>query len=435
MSLPRARLFQSPAEPAPRSQPEKRSRVAYIMSRFPKLTETFVLYEMLAVEQQDVDVEIYPLLRERARTMHPEAVPLVRRAHYLPLISAEILAAQLYFLRRCPRVYLATLWTALRANFGSLRFFSGALAFFPKSVCFARRMADTGVAHVHAHFASHPALAAFVIHRLTGIPFSFTAHGSDLHRDQHMLREKVSEADFVVSISEFNRRIIIDKCGEQAAAKTIVIHCGVDTDVFRPPAEPPKDGQRLAILCIGTLHEVKGQRYLIEAAQGLAEHGVDFVCELIGSGPDRPALERQVADAGLTARVHFVGECTREQVATRLAAADVVVAPSVPTSNGRREGIPVVLMEAAASGKPIVASGISGIPELVDEGKQGYLVPPRDVAALTNALLRLARDASVRRELGAAGREKVLREFDLTSNAEQLANRFVRRSFAGREVR
>jgi glycosyltransferase involved in cell wall biosynthesis len=427
MSQSLAPRVQRPAEPTPGGTPRERLRVAYIMSRFPKLTETFVLYEMLAVEQQDVDVEIYPLQRERASTVHPEAVPLTRRAHYLPLVSAEILRAHLYFLRRSPAVYLATLWTLLRANFGSLRFFAGALAFFPKSVCFARRMADTGVAHVHAHFASHPALAAFVIHRLTGIPFSFTAHGSDLHRDQHMLREKVREADFVAAISEFNRRIIVDACGEFAAAKTVVIHCGVDTGVFRPPAEPPKDGDRFAILCIGTLHEVKGQRYLIEAARGLAERNVDFVCELIGSGPDRAALERQVEDAGLTARIRFLGECKREQVAARLAAADVVVAPSVPTSNGRREGIPVVLMEAAASGKPIVASGISGIPELVEEGQQGYLVPPRDVAALTEALLRLARDASLRRELGTAGREKVLREFDLTSNAAELADRFARR--------
>jgi colanic acid/amylovoran biosynthesis glycosyltransferase len=169
-------------------------KVAYMMSRFPKITETFILYEMLAVEGKGVEVEVYPLVRERTELMHPEAKQYLERAHFQSYLSWSLVRSHLYFLRHKPRVYLGTLGTLLRANWSSPRFFTRAIGLFPKAVHYARLMAADGVTHIHAHFASHPAAAAFVIHRLVNIPYSFTAHGSDLHRDRHMLPEKVSEA-------------------------------------------------------------------------------------------------------------------------------------------------------------------------------------------------------------------------------------------------
>jgi hypothetical protein len=133
---------------------------------------------MLAMERLGVKVEVYPLLRERATVMHAEAAALVDRAHFQPFLSWAVLRAQGYFLLKRPAAYLAALGALLRGTWGSLRFFAGALAIFPKTVYFARRMAADGVTHVHAHFANHPAAAAFVIRRLVGIPYSFTAHGS-----------------------------------------------------------------------------------------------------------------------------------------------------------------------------------------------------------------------------------------------------------------
>ncbi len=409
-----------------RGETRGRVRVAYLMSRFPKLTETFILYEMLAVERGGFDVEVYPLQRERTATMHPEAAPFVARAHFAPFLSLAILRAQLRFLRRRPRAYLGALFTWLGATLGSLRYFAGALAFFPKAVWIAERMQAEGVTHVHAHFASHPAAAAFVIRRLTGIPYSFTAHGSDLHRDRHMLREKVAEADFVVSISEYNRRVILAECGEACAAKTIVLHCGVDTAVFQPAARavPSPRSHRLRILCTGTLHEVKGQTHLVEACRLLQGRGVDFECAFVGDGPDRERLDEQAARAGLGDRVVFLGRRTRADVARLIAGADVLVAPSVPSRDGRREGIPVAIMEGAACGLPVVASDLSGIPELVEDGKHGLLVPPGDPVALADALERLHGDASLRFALGREGRAKVLSEFDLVTNARALAQRF-----------
>lgn len=417
---------QSPARAATNAGP--RARVAYMMSRFPKITETFVLYEIVAVQAQGVPVEVYPLQRERTTAMHPEAAPLVERAHFLPMFTPRFLRAHAYYLRRRPRAYLGALWDSLRATWGSARYFGGILAFFPKTVEFARMMERDGITHIHAHFASHPAAAAFIIHRLTGIPYSFTAHGSDLHRDQHMLREKIAESAFTATISEYNVRVIAQTCGEDTAKQVTVLRCGVDTSVFAPRPRAGANGghdQPLMILNIGTLHEVKGQTYLIEACRLLKERGLSFTCHFVGDGPDQAALEAQAAAAQLGERVVFHGRRERQAVVDLLQQAAILVAPSVPSSDNRREGIPVVLMEAMASGVTVVASDLSGIPELVIDGESGLLTPPGDAQAIADALERLARDPALRQRLADGGREKVLREFDLTTNAAALSARFT----------
>lgn len=398
--------------------------VAYITSRFPKVSETFVLNEILAVERLGVDVELFPLLRERADTLHPGAARLVEEAHYLPFLSFAILGSQLHHLRRRPRAYLGALRDVLRGTLGSLNFFVGSLGIFPKVAHAARLMEADGVAHVHCHFANHPATAGFVVHRLTGIPFSFTAHGSDIHVDRHLLREKVREAEFVVAISRFNRDVILAETGDEYAGTVTVIHCGVDTERFRPKERDAPLG-RFAIVCVGTLHEVKGQAYLVEACRILSERGVEFSCSLIGDGPDRAKLERLISEAGLGNRVEITGALAQDRVAARLRDADVLVAPSVPTSDGKREGIPVVLMEALSSGIPAVASDLSGIPELVEDGVTGLLVTPRDAEGIAGALARLAADRDLARRLGLAGRDAVVRDFDLDTNAALLVARFA----------
>jgi colanic acid/amylovoran biosynthesis glycosyltransferase len=401
----------------------RRLKVAYVMSRFPKLSETFVLGEILAVEEHGVEVELFPLLRERAEVVHPEAAALCERARFQPFLSLPILGSQLHFLRRGPRRYVGALWALLRGTWGSANYLVGALGIFPKVVHGARLMEADGIAHVHCHFSNHPAAAGFVINRLTGIPYSFTAHGFDLHVDRHMLCEKVAEAAFVVAVSEYNRKLILEECGERSRSRLTVIHCGVDTGLFRP-REHAAAARPFSILCVGTLHEVKGQAYLVEACRLLVEAGVDVTCTLVGDGRDRTALVRQIATAGLEGRVAVAGPRTRADVAELLGRAHVLVSPSVPTAEGKREGIPVVLMEAMASGVPVVASGISGIPELVEDGKTGLLVPPRDPSTLASALRRLHDDPALRESLARAGREMVEREFDVRKNAGDLVRSF-----------
>jgi colanic acid/amylovoran biosynthesis glycosyltransferase len=405
-----------------------RHRIAYVMSRFPKLTETFVLDEILEHERKGITVEVFPLWRERARVIHPEARPIVARAVFTPTLDLEILRDNFRCFARAPRRYLETLGILIRGNARSPRFLVGALAIFPKACSLGERMRALGIEHVHAHFASHPAAAAFVIGRLAGIPWSFTAHGSDLHREQAMLVEKVREARFVVAISEFNRRFILDRVGEVHADKIELIHCGIDPEQY--PARTENAGSKpdtdlLEIVCVGTLHAVKGQKVLLEACAELSTCGIRWRCHLIGDGPDRGSLEALASTLGIAAHVVFHGSCERERVRELFATMQVAVAPSVPTRDGRREGIPVVLMEAAATGLPLVASRLSGIPELVRDDDTGLLVEPGDVAGLAAALTRIAREPATARRLGAAARARLEQDFDLERNVTTLRERII----------
>lgn len=404
-------------QPSGSTQGHPQKTVAYIMSRFPKISETFIMNEILELERLGLHVEIFPLLREQEQVMHPEAAALVARAHYSTLVSQAVLAAQLYWLLKQPRAYFGAWWQALWGNRGSRKFFVRALAIVPQAALFARQMQRIGVAHVHAHWATHPALAAFVIHRLTDLPYSFTAHAHDIYVDRTMLTEKIRDASFVVTISEFNRRLLREHSGS-IADKTVVIHCGADLSLFQPQAAQPN--AVFTIGCVARLDEMKGQRYLIEACAKLKAQNVAFTCVLVGDGPARAELEAQIARLDLNDQVRLLGRQPRDRVSEIVAAADVIAMPSVVTADGHAEGIPVALMEALAMERPVVTSAISGLPELIIDGETGLLVPERDVDALVAALLRLRADPELGRRLGAAGRTKVLHEFDLRRNAEAL---------------
>jgi len=221
-------------------------------------------------------------------------------------------------------------------------------------------------------------------------------------------------------ISEYNRRLVLDACPGTDAAKLRVLHCGADTDLFSPGATPEAPGA-LSLVCVGSFLEVKGHRYLVEGCRLLRERGIDVRCHLVGDGPGRDEIEALIEAAGLGEAFVLHGPLPRPSVAQLLASAHVIVQPSVPTRRGSREGIPVSLMEGMACGLPAVATRISGIPELVEDGENGFLVPPRDPEALADALARLASNPELRRRMGRAARAKVLQEFDLEANAARLA--------------
>jgi glycosyltransferase involved in cell wall biosynthesis len=393
------------------------------MSRFPKLTETFIVREILAMEALGHRIDLYPLLRERSPVVQPGTTALVARAVYLPALSPAVIASQLHWLRRRPRAYLSLIRDIVRGAWGSPNFLLGGLAILPKVAHAARLISAAGTTHVHCHFANHPATAGLIIHRLTDLPFSFTAHGSDLHRDRHLLAEKAAEAAFMVAISQFNADVIAATCGPAVRERLRIIHCGVDVDTFRPFDEAPgaRGAAPFTITTIGTLHEVKGQVHLVETCRRLVEQGLDVTCQLIGDGPDRPMLADRIRAAGLGDRVELVGALPADEIAARLRATDVVVVPSVLSRDGRREGIPVVLMEAMASGVAVVASRLSGIPELVEHEVSGLLVEPGDAAGLAAAIARLHDDPALRQRLGRRGREVVLESFDIRATASRLA--------------
>jgi glycosyltransferase involved in cell wall biosynthesis len=240
-----------------------------------------------------------------------------------------------------------------------------------------------------------------------------------------MLREKVAAASFVVAISEFNRRMLIDLYGATAEERVVVVHCGIDPTLFRP-RERREPGELFTIACVASLAGYKGQRYLIDACDVLHQRGVPFQCLLVGEGEDRPHLEAQIRRLGLTDRVRLLGAQPRHNVSELLQQVDALALPSVVMPNGKMEGIPMALMEALAAEIPVVATAISGIPELVRDGETGLLVPERDAAALAEALLRLYTDRDLGRRLASAGRQLVLREFNLEQSVAQLRALFER---------
>ncbi|MBC8160024.1 MAG: glycosyltransferase [Roseiflexaceae bacterium] len=399
-------------------------KIAYLMSRFPKISETFILYEILELQRLGMQVEIFPLLRETAPVMHSEARALVERAHYTNILTKEVLQAQRYWLRRQPAAYLHAWVQAIRGNASSPKSLSRALVVVPQAALFAQRMVELGVSHLHAHWATHPALAAYVVGLLTGLPYSFTAHADDIYVERPMLDEKIRRAHFVVTISEYNKRFLSELYGEAAASKIAVVHCGVDSSIFTPRAPAPSNSL-FTIVCVARLEQKKGHTYLVEACAQLKAQGLSFRCMLVGDGEERPQIESQIKRLGLEDTVILLGQQPRSRVAELLAEADVMVLPSVTTAKGRQEGIPVALMEALATELPVVASAISGIPELVEDGHTGLLVPERDPTALATALARLHSNPELGRRLGAAGRIKVQREFDLQRNTATLHHMFT----------
>ena len=398
-------------------------RVAQVVSRFPMVTETFVLYELEALEKLGVTVELYSLLREYPKVVHAEAEKWIRRAHYLPWLSPGILRAHWHFIWRDAARYFRTLAEVLRGAWGCLHCFGGVLVFFPKVVRFAYEMKEQGIDHLHGQFGYHEAVAALVVHRLTGIPFSFTARGYDVQVDGHMMKEKVGAADFVISVSENNKEIILNKCGLGAGEKIHTIQGGVDVERLSPRPECSL-GKRLRILCVARFEEVKGHAYLVEACRILKERGVPFECALIGDGPLMAKIEEQIQQLDLCDEVLLLGALPYDEVVEQFSRADVVVLATAPTASGKREGSPTVLMEAMACGLPVVSCHAGGIPEIVDDGETGILVAPRDAVALADALQRLGGDPALRRRLGRAGREKCVREFNLKVSTARRARLF-----------
>lgn len=400
-------------------------RVAYVVSGFPRLTETFVVDEVAAVVAAGADVSIHPLRRERAEVVQPTVAALASRVDRRSLASPGVWAGLGRGLARRPGAVLGSLATIVRETWSCRRLLLRALAAFPYAVDLADRLRRAEVDHVHAHFATHPTVVAWTVHRLSGLPYSFTAHGSDIHRDRSMLATKVREAAFVVAVSRSNRDVIVAESGPSAAGKAQVVHCGIDPLQLprRRPRAAVADGC-IRICCVGTLHEVKGQAVLLDACRLLVDEGRDVRCTLVGDGPDRAGLEARALAAGLAGRVHITGPVTRPGVVAALNRADVLVAPSVPSADGRREGLPVVVLEAMAVGVPVVASRLSGIPEAVRDGLTGLLVEPGDAPGVAEAVRRTVDDpvATARRTERAAA--LVASEFATDRSARRLVDLF-----------
>jgi glycosyltransferase involved in cell wall biosynthesis len=307
-------------------------------------------------------------------------------------------------------------------NLPSPKFLARALYLFPKAARMARMMQQEGVRHIHAHYATHPALLAWLASRLAGISYSVTVHAHDIFVETAMLATKLRGASFIVAISEYNRQYLARLLGPWVEGKTHVIHCGIRPQDYE--ARPDRAHDRFEIINVGSLQPYKGQQVLVRACAELEHRGIPFRCRIVGGGEEQPRLEALIRELRLESSVELLGPRTQGEVARLLPEADCYVQPSIVTSSGKMEGIPVALMEAMCCAVPCVASRLSGVPELVREGETGWLVPPADAAALAVRLAAVYADPAGAARVAQAGRRLVLAEFDLASNVRQLAGLF-----------
>jgi glycosyltransferase involved in cell wall biosynthesis len=402
-------------------------RIAYVMSQFPELHETFILREIVELRRQGMDLRLFSLKPCRDSIVHAEARALMVETRYAAFFfSRHVLAAQVRWLCRRPGRYLRMLAFLVARSWRSPQVLVKSLAIVPKAAYFAEVMQAAGVTHIHAHWASIPTTAALIASRLTEIPFSFSAHAYDIFLDRTLLEEKLRAARFAVTCSGFARQYLREHFDGLADRTVTVNYHGLDLGRYTPPpARPP--GTPL-ILSVGRLTEQKGYRYLIAACRRLRGEGRAFRCWIVGAGPLRAALERQVRRAGLQGVVAFLGPKTHDEVLALYRAATLFVLPCVVCRNGDRDGIPNVLIEAMAMEVSVVSTAVSGIPELVVQRETGLLVPERDVAALAMAMGGLLDLPGLRREIGRRARERVLALFDGSRNVADLARLFLDRA-------
>jgi colanic acid/amylovoran biosynthesis glycosyltransferase len=373
------------------------------------------------MEDQGQDIALFPLINHKDLIFHHESMKWIEKAYQAPLFSCQILMDFLTTLARKPGALLYIFFRIVSDNIHDSNFLIKSLAFFPKSVHIARIMQDEKISHVHAHYATYPALAAWIIHRLTGIPYSVTVHAHDIFESKSMLATKLKDAKFIVAISAFNRKYLIDYLGEWISNKIHVVHCGIRPEDYTPLSAPTEIEGCLKIIHVGSLQLYKGQKYLIEACRILKQKEIPFHVDLIGMGVEKKKLAELIERYDLQDRISLMGARTQEEVAAILPSGNCYIQPSIILRKGTMEGIPVALMEAMVNGLPVIATNISGIPELVEDKHSGYLVPPQNPEKLAEALINIYDNYAEANRLAGNGREKVLNEFNLHKNVKELS--------------
>lgn len=394
--------------------------VGYVLKRFPVLSETFILNELLALEARGVPVHVFSLERPNDPRYHEDLPKLAARISYLPDVSDPKRLAT-YGRKAATSFggkYYRTLGYAAATGRPSL------VWRFLQSCYVASEAKRLKLRHLHAHFANRPASVAQLASRMSGVPFSFTAHATDIFkvgREPRAIARKMCDAAFVVAISEYNRQFLAQLPGA-AGARLVRVNNGIDLTRFSPNGGPP--GEPFTFICVARLVEKKGLPYLIEACRILRDRGVDFRCLMVGKGAGRSQLERMIRDWKLNGHVLMLGPRTQLQVRDLYRSSHAYVLPCVVAADGNREGLPVSIVEALASGLPVVTTPVTGIPEVVRDGYNGLLCPERDAIALAGAMERLVRESGLREALQSNTRTSVAGEFDLHTTAGHLQAAF-----------
>ena len=357
-------------------------RMAYFINQYPKVSHTFIRREIAALERIGVAVERIALRGWDAEVADAQDVAERERTRYVLRGGvASLVAGALGFALRRPGRFARGLALAWRMARGSERPLPFHVMYLFEAVRVVGWMQAAGARHLHAHFGTNSAEVAQLAHAIGDVSYSFTVHGpEEFDKPQALgLAAKISSAAFVVAISSFGRSQLCRWVPSSQWDKIEVVHCGLEAGFYQ--AADALDAQPVPrLVCVGRLCEQKGQLLLVEAVAVLARQGLRFELVLAGDGEMRGEIEAAVARHGIAERVRITGWISSAQVRTELLAARALVLPSFA------EGLPVVIMEAMALGRPVISTYIAGIPELVRTGSEGWLIPAGDVAALADAM-------------------------------------------------
>lgn len=408
--------------PDARFAPSGPVRVGYVVKRYPRFSETFVVNEILSHEERGREIAIF-------------ALRPVEESHFQDIL-ARVRAPVVRIPDRLRGV--DEMWAGLVAAGQELPGFWETLARFPEAtgrdVMQAGRLAQEvsrrGIGHLHAHFGTVAATVTRIAAALAGVPWSVTLHAKDIYcayEENQNLDLKMRDADAVVTVSDFNLDHLAARF-PAARGRTLRIYNGIDLAAF--PWAPPRPEAR-EILAVGRLVEKKGFHILIEAIRILKAEGRAPSCRIIGSGEEEADLRAQIASAGLEAEMRLEGPRPQAEVKAAMREAALLACPCIVGEDGNRDGLPTVLLEAMALGLPCVGTDVTGIPELVQDGRTGLIVPEGEAEPLARALTRLLDDADLRARLSRAGRALMEREFDIRRNVPALGAIFDRLAAPG----
>ncbi|RMH02152.1 MAG: colanic acid biosynthesis glycosyltransferase WcaL [Chloroflexi bacterium] len=427
-------------------QPANTPYVAYIMKGYPRISETFILNEIYRLEQMGVKLHIFSAKRSQETRQHAVVSRIQANVTYLPLTTSisdvsfsrwmwinlpHYWRAHWALLRQRPLAYVRTLAEAIyrtvkyrRRRFG--RFKKVIIKEFLQAGYIARQViADGRIRHLHGHFCHGSTTITMFTSLLSGIPYSFTAHAKDIYLRRlnpgDLLQVKIRQAQFVATCTDYNRQHLERLCPDGAPVYTV--YHGLDTEMFvpqkRPSASPP------IILAVGRFVRKKGFPYLIEACHLLRQAGISFACHIVGEeGEDSPIVQQRIQELGLADVVHIHRAVTQQELREIYGRCTLFVLPCRVVENGDRDGIPNVLAEAMAVGIPVISTTVSGIPELVDDGQNGLLVPPEDAQALANSIRYLLTHPEQAAKLGENARQKICQMFDVRQTTVRLKSLF-----------
>lgn len=402
--------------------------VAYLLKMFPRLSETFILNEVLELERQGVEVQVFSLMPPGDGKFHGSISELKLTIRYIP--------------REKPEAFWARLGEFEPDLVPSMDRWEPAVEFLRKyripkdldmllrALIIGAEAKKSGVQHIHAHFATISTRMAALVNLLYDIPFSFTCHAKDIFRvtvDRELFRDLVAKSSFAITVSDFNRNFILENTPGVDSEKIIRLYNGIDLNFFETPTEPLKTDP-LEIVSVGRLVPKKGFDHLLNALSMLKSGNINFHTTIIGDGEEKARLQQQCQGLGLDDKVEFTGALPIEEVRRRCADSSMMVLGCVPDTDGNMDALPTVLLEALALDLPIVTTTLTGCPEIVG-ADAGVLVEPGNPEALAKSISTLAnkiQEGGIDRGTARARAEQL---FDLSTNVSTLRGHFLKSAF------